>query len=93
MEEKNLNDENKIQSNSIIDKIKKLSKVNNNLNLITNNNLNNNDNDNSNNNNNFNNSSGGDLIDLGFSLVERNRILHFSQMFNRYGKKNNIYEI
>ena len=63
VEEKNLNDENKIQSNSIIDKIKKLSKVNNNLNLITNNNLNNNDNDNSNNNNNFNNSSGGDLID------------------------------
>ena len=34
-----------------------------------------------------------DLIDLGFSLVERNRILHFSQEFKRYGKKYNIQEI
>ena len=34
-----------------------------------------------------------DLIELGFSLVERNRILHFSQEFKRYGKKYNIQEI
>ena len=34
-----------------------------------------------------------DLIDLGFSLVERNRILHFSQEFKRYGKKYNIQEV
>ena len=33
-----------------------------------------------------------DLIELGFSLVERNRILHFSQEFKRYGKKYNIQE-
>ena len=34
-----------------------------------------------------------DLIELGFSLVERNRILHFSQEYKRYGKKYNIQEI
>ncbi len=34
-----------------------------------------------------------DLNELGFSLVERNRIIHFSQEFNRYGKKYNLQEI
>ncbi len=34
-----------------------------------------------------------DLIELGFSLVERNRILHFSQEYKKYGKKYNIQEI
>ena len=37
--------------------------------------------------------SKNDLIELGFSLVERNRIIHFSQEFKRYGKKYNIQEI
>ena len=37
--------------------------------------------------------SKNDLIELGFSLVERNRILHFSQEFKKFGKKYNIQEI
>ena len=37
--------------------------------------------------------SKNDLIELGFSLVERNRILHFSQEFKNFGKKYNIDEI
>ena len=37
--------------------------------------------------------SKNDLIELGFSLVERNRILHFSQEFKNFGKKYNIEEI
>ena len=34
-----------------------------------------------------------DLIELGFSLVERNRIFHFFQKFKRFGKKCIIEEI
>ena len=37
--------------------------------------------------------SKNDLVELGFSLVERNRILHFSQEFKNFGKKYNIEEI
>ena len=37
--------------------------------------------------------SKNDLVELGFSLVERNRILHFSQEFKKYGKKYSIQEI
>ena len=37
--------------------------------------------------------SKNDLIELGFSLVERNRILNFSQEFKKYGKKYSIQEI
>lgn len=37
--------------------------------------------------------SKNDLVELGFSLVERNRILHFSQEFKQFGKKYNIEEI
>ena len=37
--------------------------------------------------------SKNDLIELGFSLVERNRILNFSQEFKKFGKKYNIQEI
>ena len=37
--------------------------------------------------------SKNDLMELGFSLVERNRILHFSQEFKNFGKKYNIKEI
>ena len=37
--------------------------------------------------------SRNDLIELGFSLVERNRILNFSQEFKKFGKKYNIQEI
>ena len=37
--------------------------------------------------------SKNDLIELGFSLVERNRILYFSQEFKKFGKKYNIQEI
>ena len=37
--------------------------------------------------------SKNDLIELGFTLVERNRILHFSQEFKKFGKKYNIQEI
>lgn len=37
--------------------------------------------------------SKNDLVELGFSLVERNRILNFSQEFKKYGKKYSIQEI
>ena len=37
--------------------------------------------------------SKNDLVELGFSLVERNRIINFSQEFKRYGKKYTIQEI
>ena len=37
--------------------------------------------------------SKNDLVELGFSLVERNRILNFSQTFKKYGKKYSIQEI
>ena len=37
--------------------------------------------------------SKNDLVELGFSLVERNRILHFSQEFKNFGQKYNIEEI
>ena len=34
-----------------------------------------------------------DLVELGFSMVERNRILHFSQQFIQFGEKYTIEEI
>lgn len=37
--------------------------------------------------------SKNDLVELGFSLVERIRILNFSQEFKKYAKKYNIQEI
>ena len=37
--------------------------------------------------------SRNDLIDLGLPIIERNRILHFSQQFIKYGKNYTINEI
>ena len=37
--------------------------------------------------------SRSDLIELGLSMIERNRILHFSQQFIKYGKAYTINEI